>query len=219
LEDTLQTISLPEPLLKDKFKDKSILYRPTPNVDQTTIPKSNDAAEPRTKDTEQLPTPSRTVSPNLSETNTSPGGLQDDILEAIETGPTQSSNLSEPLNTAPQANEVSAKPSADLILPEESKRIQRQAHAAALANLYTLSGYYAGFATGLVKDINRTRSLSLHRDNLPPKPKNLKDLRKHPLTTGFQKAIEKEYNDLKRRGIFKTVPKAEAGNEQILPLK
>jgi len=39
------------------------------------------------------------------------------------------------------------------------------------------------------------------------------------LTTGFQKAIEKEYNDLKRQGTFKTVPKVEAGNEQILPLK
>jgi hypothetical protein len=31
--------------------------------------------------------------------------------------------------------------------------------------------------------------------------------------------MEKEYNDLKRRGIFKTVPKEEAGNEQIFLLK
>ena len=31
--------------------------------------------------------------------------------------------------------------------------------------------------------------------------------------------MEKEYNDLKRRGTFKTVPKEEASNEQILPLK
>jgi hypothetical protein len=76
-------------------------------------------------------------------------------------------------------------PSADLILPEGSKRIRRQAYTAALTNLSTLSGYYAGFATGLVKDINQTRSLSLYWDNLPPKLKNLKELRKHPLTTGF----------------------------------
>ena len=92
-------------------------------------------------------------------------------------------------------------------------------HAAVLANLPTLSGYYAGFATGLVKDINQTRSSSLHRDNLPPEPRNLKELRKYPLTTGFQMAMEKEYNNLKCRGTFKTVPKAEASNEQILPLK
>ena len=122
-------------------------------------------------------------------------------------------------NTAPRANEISAKPFADLILPEGSKRARRQAHAAVLANLSTLSGYYAGFATGLVKDINQTRSSSLHRDNLPPEPRNLKELRKHPLTAGFQIAMEKEYNDLKRRGTFKTVPKAEACNEQIFPLK
>ena len=54
-----------------------------------------------------------------------------------------------------------------------------------LANLSTLNGYYASFTIGLVKDINRARSLSLYRDNLPPKPKNLRDLRKHPLTTSF----------------------------------
>ena len=58
------------------------------------------------------------------------------------------------MNTAPCANEISAKPSADLILLEGSKRIRRQAHAAVLANLPILSGYYAGFAIELVKDIN-----------------------------------------------------------------
>jgi len=31
--------------------------------------------------------------------------------------------------------------------------------------------------------------------------------------------MEKEYNDLKRRGTFKTVLKEEATNDQILPLK
>jgi len=39
------------------------------------------------------------------------------------------------------------------------------------------------------------------------------------LTTGFLKAIEKEYNDLKRCGTFKTVLKEAAANEQILLLK
>jgi hypothetical protein len=33
LEDTIQTISLPEPLLKDESKDESILYRSTSNID------------------------------------------------------------------------------------------------------------------------------------------------------------------------------------------
>jgi len=78
-------------------------------------------------------------------------------LDTIKEAPTQLSlpELSNrATNTAPRANEVSAKPSADLILPEGSKRIRRQAHATALANLSTLFSYYARFATGLVKDIN-----------------------------------------------------------------
>jgi len=141
-------------------------------------------AEPPIKDIEQLPTPSKTVSLDLPETNTTPGGLQDNILDTIKTTPTQLSSL-EPSNTAPRANKVSAKPSANLILPEGSKRIQHQAHAAALANLSTLFSYYARFTIGLVKDINRTKSSSLHQDNLPPKLKNLKELRKYLLTTGF----------------------------------
>jgi hypothetical protein len=58
-------------------------------------------------------------------------------------------------------------------------------YAAVLANLPILSSYYTGFATGLVKDINQTRSLSLYWDNLSPEPKNLKELRKHPLTASF----------------------------------
>ena len=58
-------------------------------------------------------------------------------------------------------------------------------YAIALVNLSTLYSYYAGFTIGLVKDISQARSLSLYRDNLPPKPKNLRDLRKYPLTTSF----------------------------------
>ena len=49
---------------------------------------SSDLAELLIKDIKQLPTPSRTVSLDLLETNTIPGGLQDNILDIIETGPT-----------------------------------------------------------------------------------------------------------------------------------
>ena len=82
-------------------------------------------------------------------------------MDIIETGSTQPSSLPELLNIALRANKVLADPSANLVLPEGSKRIRRQVYAAALANIPTLFGYYAGFATGLVKDINQTRS-SLH---------------------------------------------------------
>jgi len=101
-----------------------------------------------------LPTPSRTVSPNLLESSTTPEGLQDDIMDTIEELSIQQSSSTEPENTAPQANEISAKPSADFILLKGLKRIRRQVYTTALANLSTLFSYYAGFATGLVKDIN-----------------------------------------------------------------
>ncbi len=58
------------------------------------------------------------------------------------------------LNTILYTNEISAKPSADLILLEGLKRAQRQVYTAVPVNLSTLFGYYAGFAIGLVKDIN-----------------------------------------------------------------
>jgi hypothetical protein len=85
--------------------------------------------------------------------------------------------------------------------------------------LPTLSGHYTGFAIELVKDINWTRSLSLYWDNLLLELKNLKDLRKYFLITNFEKAIEKEYKNLKYYKIFKTGLKEEVNNKQILPLK
>ena len=68
-------------------------------------------------------------SPDLLETIAILGGLQDDILDIIETSSNQLSSLLEPpnwaTNIAPQANKVSAKPSTNLILLEGLKRIQR----------------------------------------------------------------------------------------------
>ena len=122
-------------------------------------------------------------------------------------------------NTALCANKISVKPSADLILLEKLKRIWYQVYATVLANIFTLFSYYAGFAIGLVKDINRTKSSALYWDNILLELKNLKNLKKYLLTASFQKAIEKEYNNLKRHRIFKTVPKEEVSNKQILPLK
>src|SRR6266702_2910298 len=64
LVDTIQVISLPEPLHEDELEDESVLY-----INQTTAPDSNDLAKLLTKDIKQLPTPSRTVSPDLLESS------------------------------------------------------------------------------------------------------------------------------------------------------
>jgi hypothetical protein len=73
LEDTIQVISLPEPLHKDESKDKSILYQAAIEL--------NNSAELPAKDIEQLPTPSRIV---LLESSTALQGLQDHVLNTIE---------------------------------------------------------------------------------------------------------------------------------------
>ena len=58
------------------------------------------------------------------------------------------------INTALYTNKILAKLSANFILLKGSKWIQYQVYVAVLANLPILSSYYAGFITGLVKDIN-----------------------------------------------------------------
>src|SRR6266571_3230922 len=101
-----------------------------------TIPKSNKLAKRPTKDIEQLLTLSRTVSLDLQ-------GLQDDVVNTIKPISVHYSIL-EPLNalnTALYANEISAKPSADLILLEGLKQARCQVHAVVLVNLFILSGY------------------------------------------------------------------------------
>ena len=65
LEDTIQAISLPEPLHEDESENESILY-------QAATPESNDLAELPIKDIKQLRTPSRTV---LLKPSTIPQGL------------------------------------------------------------------------------------------------------------------------------------------------
>jgi len=106
-------------------------------------------AQKTTSTTAQMTT-STTDQTTTPEPNTAPQRLQDDILDTIEANSIQPSSSPEPFNratnTALQANEISAKPSADLIL-KGSKRIRRQAHASVLANLFTLFGYYTDFVT------------------------------------------------------------------------
>jgi len=74
-------------LVTDQITTPSIDQTTALNADQITTPKSNDSVEPPIKDVKQLPTPSRTVSPDLPETKTSPKGLQDNILRTIEAIP------------------------------------------------------------------------------------------------------------------------------------
>ncbi len=82
-----------------------------------TTPKSNKLVKRPTKDIKQLLTPSRTISLD-------PQGLQDNVMNTIKPISIHCNTLkpSNASNTALYANEISAKPSADLILLEGLKR-------------------------------------------------------------------------------------------------
>ncbi len=112
---------------------------------------------------------------------------------------------------APRSQEISAELSEDSILPTRTRN-RRQAHAAVLINLDTLSGYHAAFAT----DHMATRD-HLHRDKLLEEPKYWKQMLKHPHKQYFIQAANKEYNHLKDRGTFKLTSRSTT-QSSILPL-
>ena len=61
-----------------------------------------------------------------------------------------------------------------------------------------------------------TRSTRLHRDSLPPPPKQWRGMLRHPHAEGFRKAAEFEYQTLLRMDTFVVIPKT--SNQKPLPL-
>jgi hypothetical protein len=56
----------------------------------------------------------------------------------------------------------------------------------------------------------------IHRDQLPPPPRNWKELQTHLYAEGFQAAARKEYQDLDRRQTFQYVSRTKAS--KVIPL-
>lgn len=156
-----------------------------------------------------MPTPSPSRELSVEATSSA---APDEVAQ--ETSESDESSSAE--NSAPRAAEIAASLNESHILPAGSRRNRRAAaHAALLADVENLSGFYAGFATGLEKVRAPT---AIHRDNLPEEPKTWKQMLKHPYSEGFQLAAVKEYKDLERRGTWKVVPRATAEPHQVLPL-
>jgi len=95
---------------------------------------------------------------------------------------------------------------------QKTDKARKQVYFTDLGRPNELPGYYAAFAVG----IQHSRD-HLHRDQLPPPPRNWKDLSSHPHREGFQAAARKEYQDLERRDTFQSVPKTVS--TKTLPLK
>jgi hypothetical protein len=70
---------------------------------------------------------------------------------------------------------------------------------------------------GMAFFLLQTTKERFHRDQLPPPPKNWKELKAHSHATGFYEGARKEYTDLFKRETFQVVDIPEG--KQIIPVK
>ena len=78
-------------------------------------------------------------------------------------------------------------------------RNRQHAYAITLDNMDHYSGYHSAFAANPVPKLKNSQ----HRDNLPEELKNWKSILKHPYSTQFIQATNKEFEYLRSRGTFK----------------
>ena len=87
---------------------------------------------------------------------------------------------------------------------------RREAFLAELDKPEELPGFYSAFATGTT---HRDR---IHRDQLPPEPKNWRSLLAHPYRKEFKEAADKEIAELKEKDTFIYVNRPR--EKQVLPI-
>ena len=96
----------------------------------------------------------------------------------------------------------------NIITSSRRTRDRKHAHALNISQLHLQSGFHYAFATGYDRKV--------HQNDLPPEPKNWKQLQSHPHYTQFKEAADAEYEYLIARNTFKPVPKEEIFN--VIPL-
>jgi hypothetical protein len=124
-------------------------------------------------------------------------------------------------NTAPRAAEISSAPDQNLIIEGSRARqpsTRREAYLVALQHPEDAPGYYAAFNAALDRsDESRPR---LHRDQLPPPPKNWRELKEHPHMAGFLAAAQTEFTALQNKGMFESIPLTpQITSQTVLPLQ
>jgi hypothetical protein len=89
-------------------------------------------------------------------------------------------------------------------------RQRREAYLAELATPENFPGFFSAFSAGIV------HSRRIHRDDLPPPPKNWKELLTHPHKEGFIAAANKEIQELTEKETFKYVKRPQEA--QVIPM-
>jgi hypothetical protein len=147
----------------------------------------------------QLPTPSPTPSDESTHSLlTLSNDTEDGALPAA------------PGNRAHRGNEISGNFDPQNII--QGSRTRRSAYVAALGQTDKLVGYYASFSTA-VKAGGMTKPP--HRDTLPAPPNSWKQMLKHPHSTEFRKAADKEFNALLEKGTFEYIEKSKVDDEPL----
>jgi hypothetical protein len=92
---------------------------------------------------------------------------------------------------------------------------RRQAYSTALTRVTELTPYYSAFTTGLQRPELAVQDERLHRDTLPPKPRNWRQMLKHRFTREFIHAAIQEHNEIEKRGTYKLTQKK---GQKAIPL-
>ncbi|EKG09277.1 Integrase catalytic core [Macrophomina phaseolina MS6] len=102
---------------------------------------------------------------------------------------------------------------------KKPRKPQKEAYAATLAQTqeYPKSTFYNAFSAAIHTPRPTT---TLHRDNLPPEPKNFEELLNHPFGDRFMNALLEEIKKLEQIQTWKQVlaTQEHAAKKQILPL-
>ena len=95
----------------------------------------------------------------------------------------------------------------NIITSSRRTKDRKQAHAVNLSQLHLCSGFHYAFAADHGKKV--------HQNDLPPEPKNWKQLQSHPHATQFKQAADLEYSHLMNRQTFKPVDQQ---RHNVIPL-
>ncbi|EKG18601.1 Integrase catalytic core [Macrophomina phaseolina MS6] len=221
--ETLNAPNLPSiyGLMPQEESESSSHYEGT-NDAQATI---QSQAE-KDSSTRQLPTPSESVEPQIQALVPQEAVEQQEqaqeqtkqrlgpLLPAQYDTPPQPGAA--PGNRAPRGADIAADITEEMIIPEKSSRSSRnqnpnysndpfkkprkprkEAYAATLAQtqVYPKSTFYNAFSAA----IHTLRpTTTLHRDNLPPEPKNFEELLNHPFKDEFLTALLEEIKKLEQ---------------------
>jgi Reverse transcriptase (RNA-dependent DNA polymerase). len=195
----------------------------TQRIDQLNAPaKRHTKAAKQPKEPQQEVTPSLTpsIEPQTQQASQPPpGAFPEESTLVRSAGPAEQLqnevSSTTPRHRAPRdiVGDVSEE---NIVLgSRKRKSVDHAFHAVAIEPEDYHEGVLAAFATGLNGSRTHTRT---HRDDLPPEPRNWKEMLNHPYSEGFLAACGLEIETIQRKETFEVVRRPIDRGIQVLPL-